>query len=201
MKQAAGCPCSHVPGSRRGWQRPGRQVHRVLSAQVCCRTGRVWTYVRDDQPFGGTDPPAAVFFYSRDRGGEHPERHLDGYCGILQADAYAGFNALYKPERMPGPIIEAACWAHYLELDFIWSGWRRRQFWPMTSGRRAPDNTGLRVDIDGCDGDFRCRSRCIRRRAPRRTSRIMSGASPSCRSVRCTRRVGARLPVMAAIHG
>jgi transposase len=81
-------------------------------AKVKCRTGRVWTYVRDDQPFGGTDPPAAVFFYSRDRGGEHPERHLDGYCGILQADAYAGFNALYKPERMPGPIIEAACWAH-----------------------------------------------------------------------------------------
>src|SRR6266446_6777777 len=93
------------------------------------------------------------------------------------------------------------CWVHYLELDFIWSRRRRRQFWPMTSGLRTPDNTGLRVDIDGCDGDFRCRSRYIRRRAPRRTSRIMSGASPSCRSVRCTRRVGARLPVMAAIHG
>ncbi|HWO45427.1 MAG TPA: transposase [Methylomirabilota bacterium] len=97
--------------------------------------------------------------------------------------------------------VHALCWVHYLELDFIWSRRRRRQFWPMTSGLRTPDNTGLRVDIDGCDGDFRCRSRCIRRRAPRRTSRIMSGASPSCRSVRCTRRVGARLPVMAAIHG
>jgi transposase len=81
-------------------------------AKVKCRTGRVWTYVRDDQPFGGADPPAAVFFYSRDRAGEHPERHLGGYCGILQADAYAGFNTLYKPGRMPGPIIEAACWAH-----------------------------------------------------------------------------------------
>jgi transposase len=68
--------------------------------------------VRDDQPFGGRAAPAAVYFYSPDRGGEHPERHLAGYTGILQADAYAGFNTVYKPERKPGPIIEAACWAH-----------------------------------------------------------------------------------------
>jgi hypothetical protein len=63
------------------------------------RTGRFWTYVRDDRPFGGLDPPAAVFFYSRDRTGDHPERHLDGYAGILQADAYAGFNRLYAGDR------------------------------------------------------------------------------------------------------
>ena len=81
-------------------------------AKVKCRTGRLWTYVRDDQPFGGAAAPAAVFFYSPDRGGEHPERHLAGYAGILQADAYAGFNTVYKPERKPGPIREAACWAH-----------------------------------------------------------------------------------------
>src|SRR5882757_5539778 len=81
-------------------------------AKVKCRTGRLWTYVRDDQPFGGVDPPAAVFFYSPDRSGEHPERHLAGYAGILQADAYVGFNTVYKPERKPGPITEAACWAH-----------------------------------------------------------------------------------------
>jgi transposase len=84
----------------------------LVLAKVKCRTGRLWTYVRDDQPFGGADPPCAVFFYSPDRGGEHPERHLAGYAGILQADAYAGFNTVYKPERKPGPIIEAACWAH-----------------------------------------------------------------------------------------
>jgi transposase len=77
-----------------------------------CRTGRLWTYVRDDQPFGGAALPAAVFFYSPDRGGAHPERHLAGYSGILQADAYAGFNSVYKPDRKPGPIVEAACWAH-----------------------------------------------------------------------------------------
>jgi hypothetical protein len=81
-------------------------------AKVKTRTGRLWTYVRDDQPFGGAAAPAAVYFYSPDRGGEHPERHLAGYSGILQADAYAGFNTVYKPERKPGPIIEAACWAH-----------------------------------------------------------------------------------------
>jgi transposase len=55
-------------------------------------TGRVWTYVRDDRPFAGPAPPAAMFRYSRDRTGEHPQRHLAGYQGILQADAYAGFN-------------------------------------------------------------------------------------------------------------
>jgi transposase len=77
-----------------------------------CRTGRIWTYVRDDRPFGGEAPPAAVFFYSSDRGSIHPEQHLAGYCGILQADAYAGFNALYAPDRKGGPIAEAGCWAH-----------------------------------------------------------------------------------------
>ena len=75
------------------------------------RTGRLWTYVRDDQPFGGADPPAAAFFYSRDRSAKHPEQHLAGYAGLMQADAYAGFNRLYDVRRKGGPIIEAACWA------------------------------------------------------------------------------------------
>lgn len=75
-------------------------------------TGRLWVYVRDDRPFGGPSQPAAMFFYSPDRTGEHPRRHLAGYSGILQADAYAGFNDLYVAGRKPGPIIEAACWAH-----------------------------------------------------------------------------------------
>ena len=72
-------------------------------------TARLWVYVRDDAPCGGTDPPAAVYYFSRDRAGEHPERHLAHYGGILQADAYAGFNGLYEPGRKPAPIIEAAC--------------------------------------------------------------------------------------------
>jgi len=81
-------------------------------AKVKTRTGRIWTYVRDDRPFGGQAPPACVFFYSPDRGSIHPEQHLSGYCGILQADAYAGFNRLYAADRKPGPITEAGCWAH-----------------------------------------------------------------------------------------
>jgi transposase len=76
------------------------------------RTGRVWTYVRDDRPFGGPDPPAVAFFYSPDRAGEHPERHLAHYAGLMQADAYAGFDRLSQAGRKGGPIIEAACWAH-----------------------------------------------------------------------------------------
>jgi transposase len=75
-------------------------------------TGRCWIYVRDDRPFGGADPPAAMFYYSRDRKGEHPQEHLAGYAGILQADAYDGYNQLYLAGRQPRPIREAACWSH-----------------------------------------------------------------------------------------
>jgi transposase len=75
-------------------------------------TGRCWIYVRDDKPFGGVGPPAAMFYYSRDRRGEHPQSHLANYTGILQADAYDGYNKLYLAGRKPGPIQEAACWVH-----------------------------------------------------------------------------------------
>jgi hypothetical protein len=90
-------------------------------------TGRLWTYVRDDQPFGGSDPPAAAFFYSHDRGGEHPEQHLASYAGLMQADAYAGFNRLYEAGRKPGPIVEAACWAH-----------ARRKFFDLARLNKTP---------------------------------------------------------------
>jgi transposase len=73
---------------------------------------RAWVYVRDDRPFGGAGPPCAVFYYSRDRSGIHPQMHLARYSGILQADAYGGYNKLYEAGRSPGPIIEAACWSH-----------------------------------------------------------------------------------------
>ena len=75
-------------------------------------TGRIWTYVRDDRPFGSRAPPAALYYASRDRAGEHPERHLCGFSGILQADAYSGYNGLYEPSRPPGAITPAFCWAH-----------------------------------------------------------------------------------------
>ncbi len=81
-------------------------------------TARLWTYVRDDRPFAGPAPPAAVFHFSRDRTAEHPRRHLAGWRGILQADAYAGFGELYAADRKPGPITEAACWAHFRRKAF-----------------------------------------------------------------------------------
>ena len=90
-------------------------------------TGRLWTYVRDDRPFSGPDPPAALFYYSRDRRGEHPTRHLAGYAGILQADAYAGFGDLYDARRCPGPITEAGCWAH-----------GRRKFFVLADAGKSP---------------------------------------------------------------
>jgi hypothetical protein len=82
-------------------------------------TGRIWVYVRDDRPFGGPAPPAAVFHYSRDRCGEHAERHLGGFAGILQADAFAGYNRLYEADRQPGPLTEASCWAHGRRKFFV----------------------------------------------------------------------------------
>jgi len=91
------------------------------------RTGRLWTYVRDDRPFAGADPPAAAYFYSPDRGGVHPEAHLASYAGLMQADAYAGFNRLYEAARKPGPIVEAVCWAH-----------ARRKFFDLARLNKAP---------------------------------------------------------------
>jgi transposase len=80
---------------------------------------RSWVYLRDDRPFAGHAPPAAVFYYSRDRGGAHPQGHLATYAGILQADAFGGYKKLYDPARQPGPIMEAACWAHARRKFFI----------------------------------------------------------------------------------
>jgi transposase len=87
------------------------------------KTGRLWTYVRDDRPAGGAAAPAVWFAYSPDRKGEHPERHLREFRGTLQADAYAGFNQLYANGR----IQEAACWAHV-----------RREFYDLQEAHSSP---------------------------------------------------------------
>ena len=91
--------------------------------------GHIWTYVRDDRPFGGRAPPAALYYASRDRRHEHPARHLHGFTGILQADAYSGYNELYDPSRPQGPITAALCWAHarrqFFELADIAASARR----------------------------------------------------------------------------
>jgi transposase len=82
-------------------------------------TGRIWTYVRDDRPFGGRSPPAALYYASRDRRQEHPERHLKTFTGILQADAYGGYNPLFKAGRVPAALTQALCWAHARRKFFV----------------------------------------------------------------------------------
>src|SRR5919112_501305 len=83
-----------------------------ILAKGKCATGRMWTYVRDDHPFGGPAPPAAVYYASRDRRGEHPQKHLAGFGGLLQADCYNGFNPLFDPAKKQTPITAAFCFAH-----------------------------------------------------------------------------------------
>jgi hypothetical protein len=87
------------------------------------KTGRLWTYVRDDRPAGTDDPPAVWLAYSPNRRGEHPQAHLQSFKGVLQADAYGGFDALYAD----GSIQEAGCWAHV-----------RRKFFDLHKAHASP---------------------------------------------------------------
>jgi transposase len=117
------------------------------------KTGRLWTYVRDGRPHGDERPPAAAYFYSPDRKGEHPQAHLKSFKGILHADGYAGFNAVFDG----GLVTEAACWAHV----------RRKFFDEHKSGsplaREALDRIGALYGIESGirgkppDGRQRCR--------------------------------------------
>lgn len=83
-----------------------------LMAKGGTQTARLWTYVRDDRPFAGGAPPAALYYFSTDRRMEHPTRHLAGWTGILQADAYGGYNGVYDAARKPAPVFSALCWSH-----------------------------------------------------------------------------------------
>ena len=91
------------------------------------RTGRLWVYVRDDRPFGGQGPPAALYDYSPSRHGEYPRKVLAAWSGVMQADAFSGYNALYEKGRKPAPVVEAACWAH-----------GRRDFFDFAKLTKAP---------------------------------------------------------------
>ncbi|OYQ37094.1 IS66 family transposase [Niveispirillum lacus] len=112
---------------------------------------RLWVYLRDDRPFAGPAPPAALFYYSRDRSGIHPEQHLAGYTGLLQADAYAGYDRLYDPARKPAPVTDALCWAHarrkFFELADIATKARR--------GAKAPEISPVALEaVKRIDGLF-----------------------------------------------
>jgi transposase len=87
------------------------------------KTGRMWAYVRDGRPHGSGAPPAAIYFYSADRKGEHPQAHLKSFKGVLHADGYAGFNAIFDR----ADVTEAACWAHV-----------RRKFFDIHAANQSP---------------------------------------------------------------
>jgi transposase len=123
------------------------------------KTGRLWTYVRDDRPAGSPAPPAVWFAYSPDRKGEHPQQHLSKFTGILQADGYAGFNQIYESGR----VQEAACWAHV-----------RRKFYDLKEAHKSPIATeaveriaplyGIEEEIRGRSPDERREVRDARSR-------------------------------------
>lgn len=122
------------------------------------RQGRLWTYVRDDRPAGSKDPPAVLFRYSPDRKSEHPQAHLAEFCGILQADAYAGFEPLYGED-----ITEAACWAHV-----------RRKFYDLHVALKSPiaEEALARIArLYAIEGEIR--GQCAEERAAARKARAV----------------------------
>jgi len=123
------------------------------------KTGRLWTYVRDERPSAGEAAPAVWFCYAPDRKSHRPQAHLEDFCGVLQADGYAGFQALY--ERPDNPVTEAACWAH-----------ARRKFYDLYEANRSPiarealDRIGalygIEADLRGLPPEVRRSSRQAR---------------------------------------
>lgn len=108
------------------------------------KEGRIWSYLRDPRPWGGSDPPAVAYWFSPDRKGINPQTHLAQFRGILQADAYAGFRDLYKPDATGTVHVrEAACWAH-LRRAFhdVWKGS------DSTIAREALEQIGELYDIE-----------------------------------------------------
>ena len=118
------------------------------------KTARLWVYVRDERPMAGTVPPAVWFQYSPDRRGERPQAHLKSFTGILQADGYAGFDALYASGR----VSEAACWAHarrkYFELHKDTGSPQAQE-----ALRRIGELYAIEKTIRGKPPDERCRIR------------------------------------------
>jgi transposase len=137
---------------------------RIL-AKGKCTTGRIWTYVRDDRPFAGPAPPAAVYYASGNRRGEHPQRHLAAFAGILQADCYGGFEPLFDPKRKAMPITPAFCLAHarrgFFELADIEKAAREGKGKPVSpialeAVRRLDTLFEIERAINGRGADERC---------------------------------------------
>jgi transposase len=128
------------------------------------KTGRLWTYVRDERAAAQTTPPAVWFAYTPDRSGKHPHQHLATFKGTLQADAYAGFNRLYESGR----VCEAACWAHV-----------RRKFYDIQQAHASPLAAGAieRIaDLYAVESEVRGRSPDERRQVREARSRPLLAA-------------------------
>jgi transposase len=91
------------------------------------KTGYLWALARDDQPWGGSDPPAVAYAYAPGRGAEHAVSLLAGFTGTLQVDGYAAYRSLADPLRTGGPLVLALCWSHF-----------RRRFYDIAKGGDAP---------------------------------------------------------------
>ncbi len=134
------------------------------------KTGRLWTYVRDDRPAGNATPAAVWFAYTPDRKGEHPQAHLSKFTGTLQADGYAGFDQVYETGR----IQEAACWAHV-----------RRKFYDLVAQealRRIGELYVIEAEIRGHLPDERREVRNERRNAGQVVQKIGHRAGGSLRT-------------------
>lgn len=137
---------------------------RIL-AKSKCTIGRIWTSVRNDRPFAGPAQPAAVYYASSDRRGEHPQKHLAAFAGILQADCYNGFEPLFDPRKKMLPITPAFCFAHarrgFFELADIEKNAREG-----SKANRSPRSRWRRSDVS---------MRCSRSSAPSTAAAPTSG--------------------------
>ena len=166
-RQCAASYCSPLVEALRRYVMAASKLHAddtpvpvLAPGQGKTKTGRLWTYVRDDRPAGDTASPAVWFAYSPDRKGEHPERHLEKFRGTLQADAYAGFNQLYENGR----IQQAACWAHV-----------RRKFYDLEQAHASPVAREALVRIGALYGI----EEQIRGRPPEQRREVRQDAGPA----------------------
>ena len=154
-----------------------RAAHRLhgddttvpLLARGGAKKARLWTYVRDDRPWNGGAPPAAVFHFSRDRAATNPNQHLAGWQGVLEADAYGGYNDLYRADRDAGAVTSALCWAHarrkFFELADIAGNVRKgkpsHQISPVAleAVKRIDAIFDIEREINGLDADARLAAR------------------------------------------
>ena len=155
-------------------------------------TGRFWVYVRDDRRSGSAEPAAVWFDFSSDRKGIHPQTRLAAFHGIVQADAYSGFDQLYAS----GEIHEAACWDQYPEYRFMSSNGRPR----LMGAFEGPNNSAYYLcghHRCAASGRRTCRSHYERNQVSRATSRSTNGSQCVWTVIRCTPLAGARLLAMA----